>query len=245
VARAKRTERAEARRRYRAANAPAEPVDVGDVAAPPTGASGKSAASAPTKQPAAPVGRMGFREAFGASFRPLHVREDLASLPWLAIHSPALWLPLLITVASVILTAVAGSNALVVNLIFPYFVMFPAIGGVFIGGFLAPRAAWLVGIIVGLAAAVGYIALGFAKALPPVFQATFDVAPQEAAVTALVWSAIFGGFLGAAAAWYRRFLRLSSPNRNRSRAQSQKKTQKPGDGRTRTAGTSQKAPVKR
>ena len=245
MARAKRTERAEARRRYRAANAPAEPVDVAD-AIPSTSASGKAAASASasTKQPAGPVGRMGFREAFGASFRPLHVREDLASLPWLAIHSPALWLPLLITVASVILTAVAGSNALVVNLIFPYFVMFPAIGGVFIGGFLAPRASWLVGVIIGLAAAIGYVALGYAGALPPTFQGVFEVSPQEAAITAVIWSAIFGAFLGAAAAWYRRFLRLSSPNRNRSRTQ-QKPVAKKGDGRTRTSGTSQKAPVKR
>ena len=32
------------------------------------------------------------------SIRPIHVRQDLASLPWIAIHTKALWIPLLITI---------------------------------------------------------------------------------------------------------------------------------------------------
>ena len=53
-----------------------------------------------------------------------------------------------------------------------------------------------------------------------------------------------GAFFAAAAAWYRRFLALSSPNRNRNRRPSQAPKQRPGDGRTRTS-SSQKAPAKR
>ena len=56
---------------------------------------------------------------------------------------------------------------------FAYFVQTPAIGGVFIAGFLAPRASWLLGVIVGLVAAVCYSFLVLAypatiyTALPP------------------------------------------------------------------------------
>jgi hypothetical protein len=189
---------------------------------------------------------MGFMDAFRASFRPMHVRQDLAALPWIATHSHALWVPLVITIASAVATAVAGTNSLVINFIFPYFVMFPAVGGVFIGGFLAPRASWLIGIVVGLVSASCYVALGYANALPPGFQAQFALSPEGSAVTSLIWSAILGAFFAAAAAWYRRFLRLSSPNRTRAgQSKAQKGGQsKVGDGRTR-AGTSQKSAAKR
>ena len=60
---------------------------------------------------------------------------------------------------------------------------------------------------------------------------------------ALVLSPVFGALLAAGAAWYRRFLRLSSPNR--SRPPDRSKGPRPGDGRTRTASQSQKASAKR
>ena len=64
------------------------------------------------------------------------------------------------------------------------------------------------------------------------------------AVSAFVLSPVIGGFFAAGAAWYRRFLAYSSPNRGRS-SQSQKPTGgAPGDGRTRGS-TSQKAGAKR
>lgn len=242
MARAKRTQRAEARRRYRAANAPDESIELDDATAPEAGAA--RAASTGASKPSTAPAKMSVGTAFRTSFRPLNIREDVASLPWIATHTPALWVPLLLTIASAVVTAVAGSNEFVASIIFTYFVMFPALGGVFIGGFLAPRASWLVGLIVGLVSAVCYVALGTAKLLPVPFQGTFDLSPQDAAITAFVWSGIFGAFLGAAAAWYRRFLRYSSPNRGRTQSakQGQKKA---GDGRTRTAPPSQKAPVKR
>jgi hypothetical protein len=238
VARAKRTQRAEARRRYRATNAPIDELDPLDSTDPaPTR---KAASSSATGTPA----RVGMAAAFRASFRPLNVREDLVALPWIATHTHAIWAPLAVTLVGSAATAVAGANDMVTSLLFTYFVMFPAIGSLFLGGFLAPRASWLVGAIVGLFSAVCYVVLGLTSHLPPGFQTQFALTPDLMSSQAILVSPVFGAFFAAAAAWYRRFLRFSSPNRARRDAQktSSKRT---ADGRSRTSGTSQKAPAKR
>ena len=166
MARAKRTERAEARRRHRAATAADPAADTIDGVASPT-TSPRSTSSTASKTSAGdktpvPGGRMGFMDAFRASIRPIHVRQDLASLPWIAIHTKALWIPLLITIASTV--AVIGTQGgSISQFMFAYFIQTPAIGGVFIAGFLAPRASWLLGVVVGLVAAVcyGILVIGF------------------------------------------------------------------------------------
>ena len=239
MARAKRTARAEARRRSRAAVAEIdEPLDE---------ATPEGARRADTAAPAARAGqtpaRMGFGAAFRAAIHPVNVRADLASLPWIATRSKALWVPVLITIAStVFIVATNGGDWSL--FMFAYFIQTPAIGGVFIAGFLAPRASWLLGAIVGLVAAICYSVLVVAypatiyTELPPTPDQTRDIV-----LAALVLSPVFGALLAAGAAWYRRFLRLSSPNR--SRPPDRSKGGRPGDGRTRAAGTSQKAGVKR
>jgi hypothetical protein len=247
VARAKRTERAEARRRYRATLATDPMTEDADVLdGQPATASGQAPKranpAAGTKQGATPPQRVGFVDAFRQSIRPVHVRQDIAALPWITLHTKAIWLPVAITVAATIATAVTGATDMVTGLLFTYFVVFPAIGGVFIGGFLAPRASWLVGIVVGLVSAVCYVALGVSGRLPAPFGEQFTINATGAAVSAFIYSPIMGAFFAAAAAWYRRFLALSSPNRNRRQSQAPK--QRPGDGRTR-AGGSQKASAKR
>jgi len=247
VARAKRTERAEARRRYRATLATdplAEDADGADGVA--TNGSSKdakrsNAASGGKQGTSGTPERVGFLDAFRQSIRPVHVREDIASLPWIATHTKAIWLPALITVAATIATAATGATDMVTGLLFTYFVVFPAIGGVFIGGFLAPRASWLVGVVIGLISAACYVARGVTGTLPAPFAEQYTVSAAGAAISAFIYSPIMGAFFAAAAAWYRRFLALSSPNRNRRPSQTPK--QRPGDGRTR--GTSQKAGAKR
>jgi hypothetical protein len=247
VARAKRTERAEARRRYRATLATDPMTEDDDVlddeAATASGQAPKRANPATgTKQGATTPQRVGFVDAFRQSIRPVHVRQDIAALPWITLHTKAIWLPVVITIAATIATAATGATDMVTGLLFTYFVVFPAIGGVFIGGFLAPRASWLVGIVVGLVSAVCYVALGVSGRLPAPFGEQFTLNATGAAVSAFIYSPIMGAFFAAAAAWYRRFLALSSPNRNRRQSQAPK--QRPGDGRTR-AGSSQKASAKR
>lgn len=243
MARAKRTERAAARRRYRAATAPEDTGDIAAAGAPPpsTGRTNSSASSRPKST--APVGRVGFVDAFKLSIRPIHVRPDLEALPWIAIHTKALWLPLLITIAATVFIIATNGSDGISQFLFAYFIQTPAIGGVFIAGFLAPRASWLLGVIVGFVSAACYAILVlfyptaiYASAPPTAEQA------RDIAISAFILSPVIGGFFAAGAAWYRRFLALSSPNRARKQATAQKK---PGDGKTRGSSTSQKANAKR
>ena len=242
MARAKRTQRAEARRRHRAATAPIDEIDDLGTDTPPSG-SERSAASQAAKSSGTPT-RMGFADAFRQAIRPMHVREDLAALPWIAVHSKALWVPLLITLVSTIAIIATTGRDTITQFLFAYFIQTPAIGGVFIAGFLAPKASWLLGVIVGLVSAACYSLL--VVVFPATIYAAAPPTPEQArdvAISAFIFSPIIGGFFAAAAAWYRRFLALSSPNRGRR--QSQGPRQRPGDGRTRGGTTSQKAGAKR
>lgn len=245
MARAKRTERAEARRRYRAATANPETDDTTEGAdAPATSTKAKSSTSAVAKSaPPTPTGRVGFGEAFRLAFRPMHVRQDVAALPWIATHTHALWIPLAITIASTIVIIATPGQGTLGQFMFAYFIQTPAIGGVFIAGFLAPRASWLLGAVVGFAAAICYsiLVLAYPASIYPAAPPTAEQA-RDVAISALLLSPIIGSFFAAGAAWYRRFLALSSPNRNKKPSQTAKA--KPGDGRTRT-GSSQKASAKR
>jgi hypothetical protein len=182
-------------------------------------------------------------DAFKQSIRPIHVRPDLAALPGIAVHTHALWVPLLITIASTAFIIATNGKDGISQFMFAYFIQTPAIGGVFIAGFLAPRASWLLGVVVGFVSAVCYaiLVVSYPTAIyvsaPPT-----EAQARDIAISALILSPVIGGFFAAAAAWYRRFLALSSPNRGRRQAPSQKKQ---GDGRSRGGNTSQKANAKR
>ncbi|MEJ7696036.1 MAG: hypothetical protein WKF78_05280 [Candidatus Limnocylindrales bacterium] len=113
--------------------------------------------------------------------------------------------------------------------LFAYFVQTPAIGGVFIAGFLAPRASWLLGLIVGLVSAICYTVLIMTVFAAVTAGSTTPGLAGDAIVSAFVLSPVMGLLFASAAAWYRRFLQLSSPNRGR---QAQAARRGP-DGRTR------------
>lgn len=250
MARAKRTDRAEARRRHRAATAAAE----GDIDTEPTStpaAAGSTPARAPsnTATMSSPGGRLPMGTAFRQAFHPVDIRADLAALPWLAVHTKALWLPVLITLAGTAAIAIASTVsvqntivAAITALIFQYFIQPPAIGGVFIAGFLAPRASWLIGIIVGLVAALAYAFILFA--FPAAIFGATTPPPNEVrdlATSGFLLSPVFGALFASGAAWYRRFLHLSNPNRGK-RAEAKKKA---NDGKSRTTGRDQKAGARR
>ena len=146
--RAKRTNRAEARRRHRASIG--EPIE--DEAFDDAEPQAAARSSAP-KSPAAPQERPSLGNAFRAAFRPPNVREDLRALPRLLIDR-SVWLPSLLTVAAGIAFAITGGGNWLIALIATYFVAPPALGSVFLGGFLAPRASYLVGLIIGFVSAV-------------------------------------------------------------------------------------------
>lgn len=219
MARAKSTARAEARRRNRLAQGlPAE----SDTATPAVDS------SATTGRP--PSGRVSIVSAFRQSFHSADIREDLSALPRLVPRSKSFWVPTLVTVVAVVATAVGRGQDAVSLALFQFFVVPPAVGGVFIAGFLAPRASWLVGGIIGLISAIGYAILGYTGSLPPIFAESFAAQPTLAVSSGLVISVGTGVLFASAAAWYRRFLQLSSPNRARQQAQA---VRRGPDGRSR------------
>jgi hypothetical protein len=239
VARAKRTTRAEARRRYRAEQGltdDAMGLDDAEEADAPTARETRA-------QPGQP-GRLGIGTALRLSFRPLDLRGDLRALPQLA-RNKALFVPILLTLGSTVIFLIARPQttgpvdtvSVVATFLFQYFIQTPAIGGVFIAGFLAPRASWLLGVIVGLVSAACYVGLVSSGAL--------GIAPTtsmtEVVSAAILISPVMGALFASAAAWYRRFLQLSSPNRGRTRQQPPRRG---NDGRSRS-NSSQKAGVRR
>ena len=201
MARAKRTDRAEARRRYRAQLVEdAEPLDA-EPATP----------SEPIRRTAPPSTgpRRGMASAFREAFQPLDLRGDIAALPQL-LRSRAGWLPILLVIVAVVVAAVVGTANVLGNLAFYWFISPFPMAPAFVIGFLAPRASYLLGIPVGLLGGSGtalILALTPGGATSPDAQAyivyTFLMAPP------------FTAFFAAAAAWYKRFLALINPNRTR------------------------------
>lgn len=238
MARAKRTARAEARRRHRTELGLTDEAATVETTPSPASRDQRARPSTP-----APSGRVGIGTAFRQAFRPLDVRGDLRALPDIAIHSKALWVPIALTLLSVVLYIVvrpAGRTdiaAIATVFMFQYFLQTPAIGGVFIAGFLAPRASWLLGLIVGAVSAACYSFLGLAGYIGIATNAR----AEDVIIAAFIMSPIMGAIFASAAAWYRRFLQLSSPNRGRQQAAAPRR----GDGRTRSAGSNQKAGARR
>ncbi len=212
MARAKQTGRAEARRRYR--QSAVEPTDEGteldfgerksDIGA------GKESTKPATAQGSAPA-RPGFATAFRSAYHPPRFREDLRHLPML-LRSRAF----LAAVAMIVVGAVAvylfpnytGSSFAFELLIWPGSALAPQL----VAGFFAPRASYILGFLVGVLQGIVFtifltqFSSRLGTTLPPeevtnLFTVSFLTGP------------VTGGLFAAAAAWYRRFLALSSPRR--------------------------------
>jgi hypothetical protein len=225
VARAKRTDRAEARRRYRAEMAGTD--DLGEEAEEEgSPAPGPARQKAVTARTPTQTGRLGITAAFRQSIHPVNVRADIAALPML-VRSKALLIPVGLSAATAILFVVipprvpAGSVfSQITFLLMQYFVWAPPIGAVFVAGFLAPRASWLIGLLVGVAASVFFTVMlvsGLFNTSMVAVQALPIASDQYAAFIGqwFVLSAVMGALFASGAAWYRRFLQLSNPNRGR------------------------------
>jgi hypothetical protein len=247
VARAKRTQRADARRRYRASLAEAdggqgasdEPA-VGPAPAATAStsrstsakAAPKSAApkSAAPKSTAPAPSRPGITTAFRESFRPLDLRGDLRALPKLLTHWSFL-VPVALSGAAVAAVPIFGLTALTTTF-YQYFSYTAPIGSAFIAGFFAPRAAYLVGGIAAFASFLFQVIAFNTGAFSAAFVGAKDangIPIDPAVISAQVLNeALFIGvpsaaFFAAAAAWYRRFLRTANPNRNRAQPTSSRR----------------------
>ena len=212
MARAKQTGRAEARRRYRQATAQTAEgddteLDFGERRPDPT-----PARPAQAKRGETPAGRPGFTSAFRQSYRPPHVREDLLALPSLVRTRGFLAAVGLVIVGAVVVLLFpnyTGSRFAWELLVWPGSALAPQL----VAGFFAPRASYLLGLLVGILQGIVFtiflttFADRLGTALPPgqvgsLLSVSFLTGP------------ISGALFAAAAAWYRRFLALSSPGRS-------------------------------
>lgn len=226
MARAKRTDRADARRRYRLAqesNEEASAVE-GEAAVPNVLTDGRAAAgsasrarnSARSNTPTAP---RGFTASLGAAFHRPDVRADIAALPWL-LRTRAFLIPVALVIAGVAAILAFPTNT-VTALFFQLMVLPPAMAPIFIAGFFAKRASYLLGFIVAVIDVIGY-GIFIYSALPVLSTGTAAGLitagrQQELLVSAIAMGPVSGILFAAGAAWYRRFLSFSSAARARTR----------------------------
>jgi hypothetical protein len=237
VARAKRTDRAEARRKYRAylqAEAEAqtaEGVEPEAPAAAPTAGRwrfpGAPAATSSTESSAPSSSRpardlksrpasgatgtapMGFIRAMRVAYHPINYRDDLRYLPTLLTRTHAFWPAAALIIAGLAIAIVdTDPNDFwigLAGLVLPPYPLIPAM----IAGVLAPRAAWLAGLMSGLVAGLSmWVIIAVAASRFPVLR---EQASSQLLGIAIEWMLValcFGALVGALSAWYRRFLSL-------------------------------------
>ncbi|HEU4671850.1 MAG TPA: hypothetical protein VFS32_03040 [Candidatus Limnocylindrales bacterium] len=215
MARAKRTARAEARRRYRteAAAREADAADGEEIA--PDARARKQPATA-TARPAA---RPSFLDGFRTSLQPANVRADVVTAPAVLRSSRLLWIPFALEIAAGLIALVPGlvKDQELVAVAFSSLVAQPFIAPL-LAGLLAPRGAWLFGLLSGLLGGILYAIFLFSPAFDAVAtrQLTVGDKSQEILLNVVVGS-VYGLLLGAFAGFYRRFLRATTPARSQPR----------------------------
>jgi hypothetical protein len=236
VARAKRTDRAEARRAYRAylqaqdeaglddeSPAADEPI-AGRWRFPGAPKATSIREATPAARAGAPLGqarRLSFWEAAKGAYRAPHYGEDIRGIGSLIFRSNAIW-PILILCAAAVAFALSRkpqsvtdiNNDFMLSLVFTWVLssgpMIPAM----LAGILAPKASWLAGAVAAVISSVSVLVFAELSA----FQidgvtGTIGLAPLSALAVLLMQSVPLAIFMAAAAAWYKRFLPLISPPR--------------------------------
>jgi hypothetical protein len=221
VARAKLTARAEARRRYRAANRIVEPADdelettddpVEELARPAAPRLGRGPAPSKSAAPkAAAPARPGILTSLQRAYHRPNVREDVALLPRTLRHWSFLGGVAAIVIATAALLAFPGYSGSMFawqTLVWPG----SAVVTPMLVGFFAPRSSYILGFLIGLLQAVAY-----AISLPVLIAlggSTVDAGLVNQAIGLSFFSGSMAGLaFASAAAWYRRFLAMSSPKR--------------------------------
>jgi len=210
VARAKQTARSEARRRYRQATTTAPDGEAATAAPDAPSKAAAKPAPRPNDRPAA-AARPGFMAAIRGAYHPAHIREDLAALPKLLTHWSFLVSVLMVLGAAagkLVLPNYTGTEFAWQLLALPGSALAPQL----VAGFFAPRGSYLLGFIVGLEQGVIFTILAntiAAQIGTPIPSDQYG----NLLVLSFVTGPISGTLFAAAAAWYRRFLALSSPKR--------------------------------
>jgi hypothetical protein len=218
VARAKRTNRSEARRAYRAAlleqgqgDPETDEIEVGRADARADGRAGRIPVAAQT-----PGARPSMFGAFKSATRPVHYLDDFKYAPTLIFRTNAIWPCALLSVVGLLygMTVTnykdAGFGLVVGFVLAPMPMVQPMLAG-----FFAPRATWLAGIIASLIAGACYLILylrasgGYMTNLEDsnikILPITVNFVISNAFELALL-AITFGALFGAASGWYKRFL---------------------------------------
>ena len=227
MARAKRTDRTEARRRYRAERAT---LITTDEDGPDDAAleSSKTASAAPARAP-----RPSIMAAIRGAVRPLDLRGDLRALPqvltnWGLLGAIGLtivagaWFVLAYndgmnaipvgTATTEQLQAVVGTNTIPLFLAQMAFLTPPPAIGAFLIGFTAKRASWLGGLIYGIFVVV-VAAVILQTPAGRILTGDTPGAAESLLVGHAAFSPIGAALFASLLAWYRRFLELANPNR--------------------------------
>ncbi len=240
VARAKRTERTDARRRSRAEQAAlaGETTEATEAGATATGSSGTGSADAK------PAQRPGFTTLMKSAYRPPNIIDDLKALPVVLLNPGfllatassigiAIWFVLSFN-SAVSQVAIGDTESLatvsqsyqIPAMLMGMVISPPPAVGAFLIGFMAKRASWLGGLIYGIVCTIVVI-LVLQQPAGRLF--TGDGSAQDFIVTYAAWAPVGAALFAAAAAWYKRFLNLSNPNR--ARQEQQKKQERKPQGR--------------
>lgn len=230
MARAKNTDRSDARRKFREARA-AElttsrptPEDDGDGRDRVTGRPLTTVVVSDADARAATSPRR---------FRIPNVRKDLADLPNLFRERRLLYLPFILIVAgfavALLLDAgvITGGSPQQIAVVFLQFTLVPTgLLVFFLGGFIAPRASYLIGFLLGLLD--GILFYSWLASRPPLAVQTDPSAVTQdmsaiALTTGIAYAVVIGTLGAAFAAWYRTFLRTSQERARASRLEREAK----------------------
>ena len=209
MARAKKTDRAEARRRARV-------VATTNEAAAGEGSGGGATGQAKSTgggvaAGSAPAARPSITGAFREATRPVDLRGDIRRIPWLITRTPAVVVPSLLVIGAAIWYATSGGGSSLSSFAFQLLVYPPPqIGALFLAGILTDRMSYLAGGIVGLVCGIVFtLYLAFVPIPATVLQGT---QLQAYMLYGLVLSPLSGLAIGGFAGFYRRFLRRANPN---------------------------------
>ena len=143
------------------------------------------------------------------AFKMPNVREDLRALPSIFRSKPLLLLPFALVIVGFVIALVVFAlppDIQSLALLYLQFVFTPqSLLMYFLVGFLAPRASYLVGLILGTINGFLYMTAAFLTLPPGTPVTTEEVASGFFSYT--VMGALLGAFAGGFAAWYRDFLR--------------------------------------
>jgi len=223
VARAKRTVRADARRRYRADQAAQiaaeeEAAAAAEAYLPPrdnatatsTAAASygrKSKSPTPSKASTAPPERVPFLTALRTSYQVADVRGDLRALPEL-LRGRSFLIPAGLSLASTVMAIAIPPNTITAIVVTLFLGPLP-IGSIYAAGVLAPRASWLMG---GIASFIGTLGLVLYALWAINVSGETGTAPAVTDVAyALTFYTLFGGVIGAGLGYYRRLLKSMNP----------------------------------